>query len=74
MVILADFEYRQSSRLKPSLTAWLATSIAQAGHENFSAALETLDLALENCDQAERNFVDVIKVRMHLRDSICCSA
>lgn len=53
---------------KPSLVAFLAKSNAQSGQELYDAAIETLNVALENRGQEEKDFVDVIKVRMHLHD------
>ncbi|KAG8215514.1 hypothetical protein J3R82DRAFT_9161 [Butyriboletus roseoflavus] len=51
----------KSLSVKPSLVAILAKSVAQSNQELYDAAIETLNVALENCDQEEEDFVNVIK-------------
>ncbi|KAH0826114.1 WD40-repeat-containing domain protein [Lanmaoa asiatica] len=44
-----------------SLIALLAKSVAQSGQERCNAAIETLDIAIENGDREEKDFVRLVK-------------
>lgn len=47
-------------------------SLAQFGQKKYDAAVEALDDALKHCDEEEKDFVRMVKVRMHLHDSGRC--